>query len=151
MVRGRFRWALAVLLPMLLVACGEEEAIGGMPLRHPNGLVALRPDGFRHEATAPGFAFSEAGVLRAPRTLTVALMETDPLDGSGRDETAGGAPVRVRITEQGGGSGGVEYQFLGVKPVSDGFIVVTAREQTETADPSFRMARAVLGSAHVGR
>ena len=100
---------------------------------------------------AAGFSLTEAGDLRSPRTIVVVLADSNPLAGDVREHDLDGATAQFRISELGAGSGGVEYELVATKEDAGAFVVVTAIKQTESTEPDFTTAWAVLAKARVER
>ena len=138
---------LALLLAATLCACKAASPVSlGPDMVHTNGLVAACPEGFEADVTEGGFVFAEAGSLRAPREIRLALVPhpVDLVSPRGRIVADERVPFVVHGGE--GGSGGGEYELIAVRPMEAGYLVMTAFEQSETV-PSFDAAWATLEHA----
>ncbi len=137
----------------LLAACnqnGEAMSFDG-DVRHENGLTVSRPAGFSETKTGSGFAFTENGDMRSPRTITVETVTAQPALTDAKRKTLGGADVAYAVTDIGSGSGGTEYELQAVKAAARGWIVLKATEQTEGGEPAFTAGWAVLETATVAQ
>ena len=106
--------------------------------RHPNGLVALVPEGASVEETADGFTV-EAGGERTPLRARL-VWEPRPCDVI--------APV---VREMGTGSGGTGYEMTTRRPLAGGCLSLTAQEQTGRARPGFGFGLRLFQTARMER
>ncbi len=141
---------LAVLLA--LAACDETEDEGvffDKEIKLKSGLVVSRPEGFDDRLEDGRIVLTETGDIRSPRIIAVALSKTAPALKDPDTRALAGATVRYKVSEEGTGSGGTEYQMQAVRPVDDRFLVLTAFVQAEIGPPDFAIAWTVLEHAEV--
>jgi hypothetical protein len=135
-----------------LAACQLETSTVKMAevLRHENGLIVNRPEGYIAEKTETGFAMAQSEELRSPLTLHI-----DVFPNGKRPNVApswfGLFGFRYRVDKSEGGSGGAFYQLTAVHPLQQCWLVLSAQQQSENEPPSFLEAWAVLDNASVGK
>ncbi len=145
------RFHVIILSLLLLAAACKEDKVMTFEedLTHRNGLMTTLPVGFTHVLNREGFVLTEAGNLRSPRVISVALANKDPkLSGAEMRELDSGQ-VYFTVEELSSGSGGTEYRLDLVQPVGTHFVVLTAIEQREIGRPDFAVAWEVLNRTRV--
>lgn len=139
-----------MLLTVPLVSCQLETdrvAMAGVE-QHASGLIMAKPKGFNAESTAEGFSAAQEGMLRSPESFTVAISRTDTGIVPRKYFGLLGPRERVSWDEQ-GGSAGTAYHFEAWRPAGLCWIVIKAQSISETGEPSFLTARAVLDKSSV--
>ncbi|MGI9415439.1 MAG: Tsi3 family protein [Hyphomicrobiales bacterium] len=145
------RTVLICAVSVLPMSCSEPVEVTLLEeLRHANGLVVQRPEGFDVTEKPDGFAFNEAGALRTPRSVRVMKAAKAPSAKSkGRRRLSNGAAADYAVARLNGGSGGNEYAFVAWHAVGETWLVLRARTQSEWSEPNFAVAWAVFGTARV--
>jgi len=142
-------WWIYSLALGLVLGCREpiQPLESGTLLEHPNGLRLLRPDGFEERLTERGFALDEAGNLRTPRRIQVERADIAPtFETTDQVTFEDGELLGYTIVDMGGGSGGTEYELRAARSLGSGWVVLTARVQTELS-PNFGLAFRVFATA----